>query len=267
MMSGRSDLGASGTDRPLLIVTALDEERRPFEARADGLAPRAMRTGAADALLLGSIDGLPVALLRCGVGKLAAATATAIAMELSPRGVISVGSAGALHPGFAIGDVVIADEVLQHDFGVVHAAGFDLFGYGTALPSGGEPRIRSIGDLARSALDAARGIGSTLVDPSGRGRDVRLSIGTIATGDAFVNDRASRDAIRDRTNADLVEMEGAAIAYVATRHLLPWLIVRSVSDAGDGDANVSFDRYLLAASENAAAVVTAILPTFGGPHV
>lgn len=249
-------------ERPLLIVTALDAERKPFAARATGLAPRAMRGGAPDALLVGTIDGRSVALLRCGVGKLAAAAATAAAMELSPRGVVSVGSAGALHSGYAIGDVVIADEVLQHDFGVVHAAGFDLFGYGATLPSGGEPRMRSVGDLARIALDASGSVGPRLVDPSGRGRPVRLSVGTIATGDSFVNDDAARDAIRARTDADLVEMEGAAIAYVAAQHLLPWLVVRSVSDAGDGEAGVAFDRYLPAASENAATVVTAILPAF-----
>ena len=166
------------------------------------------------------------------------------------------------HARFSIGDVVIAHEVLQHDFGVVHDAGFELFGYGATLPSRGNPRIRTSAGLTAVALDAARAVESGLADPRSRGRTVRLSVGSIATGDSFVNSRTARDAIRERTDADLVEMEGAAIAYVATEHRLPWLIVRSVSDAGDDDADLAFDRYLATASENAAAVVTAILPAF-----
>ena len=195
--------------------------------------------------------------------KIAATLATTNAMELAPRGVISVGSAASLHPGFAIGDVVISTEVLQHDFGTAHAGGFDLFGYGAPLPSGGDPRIRAPEELGAAALDAAKGLGSQLIDPTGAGREIRLSRGVIATGDAFINDHVTRDAIQAQSGADLVEMEGAAIAYVASRHGTPWLVVRSVSDAGDGGAHLSFDRYLPIAAMNAASVVATILPAFG----
>jgi adenosylhomocysteine nucleosidase len=255
--------GAEGaTDRPILIVTALDAERAPIEALATGLTIRSLRAGVEGDLLIGTIDGARVALLRCGVGKVAAALATTSAMELSPRGVISVGSAASLHPGFAIGDVVISTEVLQHDFGAARDARFDLFGYGTPLPSSGDPRIRAAERLGAAAIAAASSLGSKLTDPAGSGREIRISRGVIATGDAFINDRATRDAIQARTGADLVEMEGAAIAYVASRHDAPWIVVRSVSDAGDGGADVSFDRYLPIAARNAATVVASILPAF-----
>ena len=257
--------GTAGADgRPILIVTALEAERAPFEALATGIERRELRTGGERDLLTGTIDGVFVALLRCGVGKVAAASATTEAMELAPRGVVSVGSAASLHRGFAIGDVVISTEVLQHDFGTAHAGGFDLFGYGAPLPSGGDPRIRAPEELGAAALDAAKGLGSQLIDPTGAGREIRLSRGVIATGDAFINDHVTRDAIQAQSGADLVEMEGAAIAYVASRHGTPWLVVRSVSDAGDGGAHLSFDRYLPIAAMNAASVVATILPAFGG---
>jgi adenosylhomocysteine nucleosidase len=248
--------------RPLLIVTALDAERAPIEGLATGLTRRVLRAGGDEDLLIGAINGIAVALLRCGVGKLSAALATTSAMELSPRGVISVGSAASLHPGFAIGDVVISNEVLQHDFGAARSGGFDLFGYGAPLPSAGDPRIRAAERLGAGALAAASSVAEQLIDPAGTGKAMRLSRGVIATGDAFINDHATRDAIQARTGADVVEMEGAAVAYVATRHGTPWLVVRSVSDAGDGGADVSFDRYLPIAAQNAATVVAAILPAF-----
>jgi adenosylhomocysteine nucleosidase len=55
-------------------------------------------------------------------------------------------------------------------------------------------------------------------------------------------------------------MEGAAIAYAARTNGIPWLVIRSVSDAGDGEATLSFWEYLALASKNAAEIVRAILP-------
>ena len=55
-------------------------------------------------------------------------------------------------------------------------------------------------------------------------------------------------------------MEGAAIAYTARTHDIPWLVIRSVSDAGDGDATLSFWECLALASKNAAEIVRSILP-------
>jgi adenosylhomocysteine nucleosidase len=186
------------------------------------------------------------------VGKVAAATAVAAASALKPRCIISVGSAGALHAGHKIGDVVISTEVLQHDFAAVSASGFTLFGYGSDWPSNGDPILRSDPAATKAAEAAARSAGTA--------RGFAVSSGRITTGDWFVNDAATRDAIATRTGADLVEMEGAAIAYVAQQFGIPWIVIRSVSDAGDGSAAPSFDEYLALASANAAAIVRATLP-------
>ena len=186
------------------------------------------------------------------MGKVAAATAVAAASALKPRCIISVGSAGALHAGHKIGDVVISTEVLQHDFAEVSASGFTLFGYGSDWPSNGDPLLRSDPAMTKIAAAAAQSAGTA--------RGFAVSSGRITTGDWFVNDAATRDAIATRTGADLVEMEGAAIAYVAQQFGTPWIVIRSVSDAGDGAAAPSFDEYLALASANAAAIVRAILP-------
>jgi adenosylhomocysteine nucleosidase len=94
----------------------------------------------------------------------------------------------------------------------------------------------------------------------GAARGFAVSVGRIATGDWFVNDRTTRDAIAQRTGADLVEMEGAAIAFVAERFGVPWIVIRSVSDAGDASAPTAFDEFLPLAAANAASIVEAILP-------
>ena len=132
------------------------------------------------------------------------------------------------------------------------ASGFTLFGYGSDWPSDGDPILRSDPAMTKAAEAAARSAGTA--------RGFAVSSGRITTGDWFVNDAATRDAIATRTRADLVEMEGAAIAYVAQRFGIPWIVIRSVSDAGDGAAAPSFDEYLALASANAAAIVRATLP-------
>jgi len=237
---------------PTLIAAALSEERAAIEALATDLAPHALPGLADGALLIGRMDEHPVALLRCGVGKVASVVAVTAALAIEPRCVISVGSAGALHAGYRVGDVLLADEVLQHDFAAAEADGFRLFGYDADTPSQGNPLLVADPKLVAAAFDSARSTTDRL--------GINLRRGRIATGDWFVADQKVRDAIAGRSAADLVEMEGAAIAYAARTHGIPWLVIRSVSDAGDGEATFSFWEYLALASRNAAEIVRAILP-------
>lgn len=237
---------------PTLIAAALSEERAALEALATDLLPHALPGLAAEALLVGRIDAHPVALLRCGVGKVASVVAVTAALALEPRCVISVGSAGALHAGYRVGDVLLADSVLQHDFAAAETDGFRLFGYGADIPSRGDPLLVADSDLVTAAFTAAT--------PTTTQLGINLRRGRIATGDWFVADQKVRDAIAARSSADLVEMEGAAIAYAARAHGIPWLVIRSVSDSGDGEASLSFWEYLALASKNAAEIVRAILP-------
>jgi adenosylhomocysteine nucleosidase len=237
---------------PTLIAAALPEERAALEALATELVPRQLPGLADGALLLGRIDEHPVALLRCGVGKVASVVAVTAALALKPRCVISVGSAGALHTGYRVGDVLLADDVVQHDFAAAELDGFRLFGYGAETPSQGDPLLVADPELVAAAFEAAAPVAARLT--------LNLRRGRIATGDWFVADQTVRDAIAVRSGADLVEMEGAAIAYAARTHNVPWLVIRSVSDSGDGEANLSFWEYLALASKNAAEIVRTILP-------
>ena len=240
------------TTGPTLIAAALSEERAALEALATDMVPHALPGLAEGALLNGHIDGHSVALLRCGVGKVASVVAVTAALAIEPRCVISVGSAGALHAGYRVGDVLLAEGVLQHDFAAAEADGFRLFGYGADIPSKGNPLLVADPELVTAAFNAAT--------PTTTRLGITLRRGRIATGDWFVADQKIRDAIAQRSSADLVEMEGAAIAYAARTHGIPWLVIRSVSDSGDGQADLSFWEYLALASKNAAEIVRAILP-------
>src|SRR5688572_26320539 len=64
----------------------------------------------------GNYHGEPAVAVVSRIGKVAAATTAAILLErFSPRAIVMTGLAGAVDPRLAIGDIVIADRLLQHD--------------------------------------------------------------------------------------------------------------------------------------------------------
>ncbi|MFJ5829271.1 nucleosidase [Streptomyces sp. NPDC093089] len=140
---------------------------------------------------------LPV--LLTGMGKVNAATALATVLGRGPRpsGIVNLGTAGALRSGWTGTHVV--GTVVQHDLD---------------------------GELLATLTGETYGAPLTLPD----GGDVVL-----ATGDAFIADEAARVRLAER--AELVDMEGYALATAAGLAGVPLRIVKHVSDeAGDGAA-------------------------------
>ncbi|MFB7708785.1 nucleosidase [Streptomyces sp. NPDC056105] len=140
---------------------------------------------------------LPV--LLTGMGKVNAATALATVLARGPRpsGIVNLGTAGALRPGWT-GTHVIG-SVIQHDLdnAVLASLTGEIYGAPIDLPDHGGP--------------------------------------VLATGDSFISDEAAR--ARLAAHAPLVDMEGYALASAAQQAGVPLRIVKHVSDeAGDGAA-------------------------------
>ena len=73
----------------------------------------------------------------------------------------------------------------------------------------------------KAALDACDELG------------VKAIAGTIATGDQFVGDSATKAAIAEKVHPDCVEMEGAAVSQIAAKNGVPCVILRAMSDNAD----------------------------------
>ena len=66
--------------------------------------------------VLGKYENVDVVVAKCGVGKVfAALCAEAMILKYNPQMIINVGVAGCLDKNLKIGDIVIADSVVQHD--------------------------------------------------------------------------------------------------------------------------------------------------------
>ena len=156
-------------------------------------------------------SGLPV--LLTGMGKVNAASAVAATLvgAVRPTCVVNLGTAGALKPGWSGTHEV--RSVLQHDLdsAVLHS----LTGETVGAPL----------DLD---LDLGLDLDTAAAAPSATGP-------VLATGDLFVSDEPAR--LRLAEHADLVDMEGYAVAAAARAAGVPVRLIKHVSDeAGEGAA-------------------------------
>ncbi len=241
------------SDRPIAVISALPQEAHDIQ---DALANRQSIKWAGGVVCQGMLENRTVALSICGVGKtLAAMTAQHVLEKYQPRALIFVGLAGGISPKFKRGDVILGEELLQHDMDA-RPGGFQRaeIPYTGIRVLKGDERLLSIAECA--VLEGHRVI---------RGR--------ILTGDQFVTHAAPKKSVdgpgevaatqweylSQELQGDAVEMEGASIALVAHLHRVPCLIVRTISDGGDPDAFRDFSSFLSEASHRSLKVLRHIL--------
>ncbi len=111
--------------------------------------------------------------------------------------------------------------------------------------------------LLECARVGARDVHLTpVVDPE---RNPRVVVGTILTGDQFVNCEATRERLHREFDAHAVEMEGAAVAQAAEALGVDCLVIRSLSDLAGVESTMDFVRLLDQVARNSGEVVKAIV--------
>lgn len=172
--------------------------------------------------------GHELVFIMCGIGKVNAALHTQYVIDtFKPQYVINVGVAGGLSSDLHFGDVVIADDLVQHDM--------DITAFG--LPVG---QIARMDTFSFKCDEKLVNIASGITHP-----DFKVVVGRIATGDQFISDKIKASWIKDTFGALAGEMEGASVAHVCHVNEVPFLVVRALSDkAGmdDKEAIHSFDQ-------------------------
>ena len=177
----------------------------------------------------GKILGQDVVIVRCGIGKVNMAMCTQIMIAYyAVDQIINTGVAGALHPDLHVGDVVISTDTLQHDY--------DLSGAGYSRKEC--PEIMGMIYEADPRLIGLAQAICGIVNP-----EVNCMTGRILTGDQFISDGKTKADIVDLFGGCCVEMEGAAMAQVAVKNHVPFVIIRAISDQADEHAMESFDDF------------------------
>ena len=194
----------------------------------------------------GRIGRHEVVLVQSGIGKVLSAMSVAILAEtFGVDAIINTGSAGAVSEGLAIGDVVIADRLVYHDVDVT------AFSYAYGQMAGQELYFLADSDLMARLQEVLNQQG------------IHNHVGLIATGDSFIAGQEKVDVIKNRFPEVLaVEMEGAAIAQAAQAAGKPFLVIRAMSDTAQGDANISFEAFILEAGKRSAQTLLALLKSY-----
>lgn len=213
----------------------------------------------------GRLDGRPVVLAQAGMGKVNAAIATTLLIErFGARLVVFSGIAGGLDPALAIGDVVIADHVVQHDAGHHGPDGF------VAYQAGHLPFFNPTEQLGLAAdVSMIRTVRAELAElvlaPLSRaagGSDLppRLTVGRVLTGDQFVNSEVLRERLFTQFGALAVEMEGAAMAQACSAFGVRWLVIRALSDLAGHESHFDIHVFAEEVARSSALILRRLLP-------
>ena len=228
------------------IIGAMESEVQNLIARMENVT---YRDKAGRRFAVGTLGGKEVVVVQSGIGKVAAAiTAQMLIDEFAVDGLLNTGMAGGLDPRLAVKDLVVATAALQHDFDITafgHAKGF-MYGEDDTKPT---LFVADEGLCEKARMAAAKVLpaGSKAID------------GIVASGDIFVDDSALKAELRDDFGAAAAEMEGAAIAQTAETNGVPFVILRTISDLAEHQANVSFDELEQYAGTLAGDITVALL--------
>lgn len=190
----------------------------------------------------GQLEGVPVVVAVCGVGKVNAALCAQILCDwFRVTHIINTGIAGSLSASQEIGDLVVSWDAVHHDFDCT------AFGY---------QRCQIPKMPCSFMADAVLLYYAQLAAQQGHPGHVRT--GRVASGDQFISDNQSKEAVLKRTGAICVEMEGAAIAQTAYRNKVPFVIIRAMSDKADESVGFDYPTFEELAADRCARVVIAL---------
>ena len=213
------------------IIAAMDEEVATIKNLMNSIEVKKIFNLE---FILGTINSKNVVLVKSGVGKVHAARTTQILIDnFDLEYIINVGTAGGLNEKIEIGDIVIAEKLVQHDFDITaggHEKGY--ISHTGKYFNCDEKLIKKSKEIIDSMNE-----------------DFNAITGLIATGDIFVQDIKVKDGIKQEFNADCTEMEGAAIAQVCTLDNIPFIVIRAISDKPNGNNGIDFETYLQMACE------------------
>ncbi|MGM9926789.1 MAG: 5'-methylthioadenosine/adenosylhomocysteine nucleosidase [Bacillus sp. (in: firmicutes)] len=197
----------------------------------------------------GTLNGKQVVVVQSGIGKVNAALCTQILVdEFNVSTLINTGVAGGLYSELAVGDVVISSRAVEHDSDLT-AFGHKK-GYISGMSGDGEPTYF---ETDQKLAETTQEIANEVLENN------KAYIGTIASGDIFVSDAALKASLVEQHDAYAAEMEGAAIAHVASVNEIPVTIIRAISDLANGEADVTYEEFEAQAAENSANIVLKLL--------
>lgn len=196
----------------------------------------------------GTINEQNVVVVYSRIGKVAAAaTVSTLILKFGITALVFTGVAGGISNDLKIGDIVIGTELVQHDMDA-----FPLFPT-YEIPLIGKSVFKADDKLIETTQNAIAHIFEhSFLHQVISAEDLeqfdiktpQLHLGLIASGDQFFRDQQQKDQLVAGLPQTLcVEMEGAAVAQVCYEFGIPFVIIRTISDAADQHSTIDFTKF------------------------
>ncbi|MGB6129579.1 MAG: 5'-methylthioadenosine/adenosylhomocysteine nucleosidase [Psychrilyobacter sp.] len=184
----------------------------------------------------GTLEGKKIVLVEGGIGKVNSSVCTTLLIDrFKVDQLIFTGVAGGTNPNIEVGDIVISNELIEHDF--------DCTAFG--MKHGEIPRMdTSIFKADKKLIKIAEKSALELFNKE------NVYTGRIVSGDVFVAEPAKINWLRETFNSECTEMEGAAVAHVCHLFKIPFVIIRSISDKANDNAKTDFQEFVKLAAKN-----------------
>lgn len=193
--------------------------------------------------LSGTIYKKDVVLAVCGIGKVfAAICAQTMILKYNPDVIINTGVAGTLTDELSIGDIAIADSVVQHDM--------------DTSPLGDPVGLLSGINIVKIPTDEKI---HKKIESCVKNTSTNYKLGTIASGDQFLASSEVKNRIVKNFGAIAGEMEGGSIGHVCYVNQKPFCVLRAISDCADGTGAENYMEFLDKAAENAVDVMKSFI--------
>ena len=235
----------------------------------------------------GTLEGKPVVLFLSGISMVNAAMTTQLALDrFTVSHIVFSGIAGGVNPQLHVGDVTVPaqwGQYLEVLMARETAPGrfaappwmkdTTLPNYGMLHPRPVEVRSAAHPQIARrfwfeadpKMLEVARAIRNVDLENCKSGqclpRKPQLVVGgNGVSGQAFMDNKAFREYTFATFQANVLDMETAAVGHVAYANGVPYIAFRSLSDlAGGGEGENEMGTFMGIAAENSAKVLLAFL--------
>ncbi len=219
------------------IIGAMAEEVTSLQ---EAMTEKKVTTIAGMNFCEGKLDGEEVVVVKCGMGKVNAGVCAELLIgEFGADQVINTGVAGSLDARIDIGDIVVSEDAVQHDF--------DLTPIGYQRGELDSPRTISIPADESMRERAVNAVKETAPE-------VNAYEGRVCSGDQFIASKEQKETILSNFGGLCCEMEGAAIAQVCALNDTPFVIIRAISDKADNSEEMSYERFEKEAAKHCAAI-------------
>lgn len=235
----------------------------------------------------GTIEGKPVVLFLTGVSMVNAAMTSQLAIDhFNVSSIVFSGIAGGVNPERHIGDVIVPEQWGQYlevimaretgegefspppfltpshaNFGMMFPENVDVARPGGAIES------KFWFPVDAKMLETAKAVAASATLEDCRDATTCLSHtptihvgGNGVSGAAFVDNAKFREYAYGTFDAQVLDMESAAVAHVAYANGVPFIAFRSLSDlAGGGEGANEMGTFMGLASANSASLVEAFI--------